>query len=139
MTYGGARIVLTKHGKPAAALVSMDDLKRIRAATPAITPLHTLTCDTQAPRERVWRAITDASKRADWWQAVDLANEAGLWITWHRSCLGCSGGTVRRPPSSCVRTPPDKTQVRVSHTGAQPPSGWALHPAALREYVANVG
>jgi len=34
---------------------------------------------------------------------------------------------------------PDKTQVRVSHTGAQPPSGWALHPAALREYVANVG
>ena len=33
---------------------------------------------------------------------------------------------------------PAATQVQVSHTGAQPPSGWALDLAALREYVANV-
>ncbi len=140
VTYGGARIVLTKHGKPAAALVSMDDLERIRDATPAITPLHTQTCDIQAPRERVWRAITDARKRAEWWQAVDLDKESGGQfgqLTAERGDLAGAGRVAEYLPPQLFRVQrwdgttttvelrqesPAATQVQVSHTGAQPPS-----------------
>jgi prevent-host-death family protein len=38
VTYGGARIVLTKHGKPAAALVPIEDLQRLGTPTEPVLP-----------------------------------------------------------------------------------------------------
>ncbi|MGZ4532949.1 MAG: type II toxin-antitoxin system Phd/YefM family antitoxin, partial [Mycobacteriaceae bacterium] len=66
--FGGERIVLTKHGKPAAVLVSMNDLQRLRDATPVETQATSVEpavelVETAATRSQVWRALTDPRER----------------------------------------------------------------------------
>ncbi len=153
VSYGGARIVLTKHGKPAAALVSIADLERLRAGTPPATALHTQALTVHAQRDRVWQALTDPRQRSSWWQITDLDPEPGGQFTNFSAEpdeLAASGKIMEYLAPQLFRVQwrdgtqttvevrdgaEERTEVVVSHTGAQPPSGWALDLVALQKYL----
>ncbi|WP_137724633.1 type II toxin-antitoxin system prevent-host-death family antitoxin [Prescottella subtropica] len=74
--YGGERITITRHGAPAAVLVSVHDLALLesaagesgsRAQTPPDVDVST-TID--ASLAVVWNALIDPRRRAQWWGAI---------------------------------------------------------------------
>ncbi|MGZ6807232.1 MAG: type II toxin-antitoxin system prevent-host-death family antitoxin [Mycobacteriaceae bacterium] len=154
--FGGERIVLTKHGKPAAVLVSMNDLQRLRDATPVETQATSVEpavelVETAATRSQVWRALTDPRERVLWWSEVDFDPQPGgrFGLLWS-DAAGVPQrllGTVaeftdqhafevrwRSGDVTAVRLqdgPNGGTDVVVTHIGGAPPPGWQLDPRAL--------
>lgn len=160
VTYGGERIVLTRHGKPAAALVSIDDLARLGGQTseppesvgPPAPMLERISI--AAGRGRVWQALTDPRDRERWWPAVDLDPEVGgrflqLWSA-AEDLPERAGGRITEfddPQVFAVQwgdggqttvelvEESGGVQVVVTHTDGVCPVGWKLDLDALRRHV----
>lgn len=152
--HGGERIVLTRHGRPAAVLVSVADYDQLRAADmdiAATSPLvisETVTIDEIV--EPVWDAVLSAIRRKRWWPSLYLEDLPGgmleerrgegswargeilervqdqlLVISWRED--GWAAPTNVR--LELVETKTERggpTLVRVTHTG------WELLPDGLR-------
>lgn len=74
--YAGERITITRNGSPAAALVSLEDLRVLEALADPSTavPEHLATIDEsvviRASRGVVWGALSQYRLRAAWWADV---------------------------------------------------------------------
>ncbi len=151
--YTGDRIVVTKHGKPRAALVSMEDLVRLRDEAPAKTaePAPPAEPSTEsvtlvATRAQVWNALTDVRTRSAWWldAFIDPGVDGEFIQYWpdaegrERILAGRISEFVANERFR-VRWDDDTTStvelkgedgaimVTVTHTGGMPPAGWQLN------------
>lgn len=162
VNYLDERLVVTKHGKPLAAVVSMDDLVRLRdeapsRSAPASTPtepwMETMTIP--GTRARVWWALSDARQRTEWWPSSDLDPEVGrefiqLWSDVDDVPQRLAGRIAEYEDGQRVRVQWDDgtyttvelsdddgaTKASVTHTAGQPPPGWLLDLDELRAYLA---
>jgi len=79
--YGGVRIVLTKHGSPAAALVPVADLDRLRVLdAAAIVDSPFVVSERVAidrPLEMVWDTLLSQVRREQWWPELRLEDFVG--------------------------------------------------------------
>ena len=159
--YTGDRIVITKHGKPRAALVSMEDLVRLRDEAPAKTAEpgppakpSTESATLVATRAQVWNALTDVRTRSAWWldafidQGVDgefiqywpdaegreriLAGRVSEFVADERFRVRWDDDTC----STVELTGVDgAVVVTVTHGGGKPPAGWRLSLQDLRGWL----
>ena len=86
VAYGGERIVLTRHGKPGAVLVSVQDLQSLdtQLATAALMAEESI--EVAAEVAKVWLAIFHMRDRALWWPLLTIeAYEGGTVVdNWSR-------------------------------------------------------
>lgn len=159
VSYTGDRIILTKHGKPRAALVSMEDLVRLRAEVraqahePAPRP-EPASATFAHSRAQVWNALTDVRTRAAWWlDAFIDARVDGAFIQYWSGAKNAPQ-TLRGRISEFeegerfqVRWDEDTYStveltgedgaitVTVTHTAGKPPPGWQLDFDDLRAWL----
>ncbi|TQF66004.1 type II toxin-antitoxin system prevent-host-death family antitoxin [Rhodococcus spelaei] len=70
VAYGGERITITRNGSPAAALVSLDDLRLLEALAEGAPPESADPDESiaiHATLRDVWTALTKPGPRARWW------------------------------------------------------------------------
>ncbi|MEO9220676.1 MAG: type II toxin-antitoxin system prevent-host-death family antitoxin [Mycobacteriaceae bacterium] len=161
--YTGDRIVVTKHGKPRAALVSMEDLVRLRDEAPAKTaePAPPAQPSTEsatlvATRAQVWDALTELRTRSAWW--LDVFFDPGVdgeFIQYWPDAKGreriLAGRVsefvaderfqVRWDDDTCstveLKGEDGAIVVTVTHGGGAPPTGWLLNLQDLHDWLAT--
>ena len=72
--FAGERLLLTTHGAPVAAVVSLDDLERLRQVDVVGVPAPVVEASVVLPlREaELWRALVHGRYRAPWWSIDTL-------------------------------------------------------------------
>ncbi|MBM4727668.1 type II toxin-antitoxin system prevent-host-death family antitoxin [Rhodococcus hoagii] len=160
--YRGERITITRHGAPAAALVSLDDLRSLEAFAPVggdpVGPERQTVDETVAvggSLRDVWNAIARYRERAGWW--VDLVVDAEVGgdalISWDErrgrvvDCVdgetiamrwGSEAATAQSPIEVRIDFVVDDAEVRIRATQVGPGPGadyWRERLQAWKAYV----
>lgn len=84
--HGGQRTVLLRHGRPAAAVVPVADLERLRALDAAAALARalddaravTLATGLAADRATVWDTLVEPGSLRRWWPGATLVDEVGM-------------------------------------------------------------
>ncbi|MFD4179799.1 type II toxin-antitoxin system prevent-host-death family antitoxin [Rhodococcus sp. NPDC058514] len=164
VAYGVERITITRNGSPAAALISLQDLRRLEtlsedaAASPSpVDPDESITM--RADIRDVWFTLTSYGKRAGWWPGflLDGYLDGEARIDWDKRTglvLDCVEGEMIRIVWGWRREEPVEARtevrmdfavegatvtVRVRQQGAGPsPDYWRERLAAWRDRVEGV-
>lgn len=77
--FAGERLVLTTHGAPVAAVVTLDDLERLRQVDVVGIPAPVVEESVVLPRREaeLWRALAHGRYRAPWWSIDTLGTCPG--------------------------------------------------------------
>ncbi|KAA0022662.1 type II toxin-antitoxin system prevent-host-death family antitoxin [Antrihabitans cavernicola] len=146
VSYGSERIILTRNGRPGAALVSIADLEKLRALSTTEAPSAEHAIEIAADRPAVWRALTNFRARSDWWPALTMDVYEGGYLCheWSRD----GGEVVAVVPAELLRASwsdrkgdvtirlsdvDGSTRVAVSHS--MDAEFWIERLAALKRYV----
>lgn len=126
MGYRGERITITRHGAPAAALVSLDDLRSLEAFAPVggdpVGPGCQTVDETVAVAgslRQVWNAIARYRERAGWWVDLVVDTEVGgdALISWDERrgrVVHCvDGETIVMRWGYAAETAQSPTEVRI--------------------------
>ncbi|BCN65030.1 hypothetical protein RE9431_34850 [Prescottella equi] len=135
--YRGERITITRHGAPAAALVSLDDLRSLEAFAPVggdpVGPERQTVDETVAvggSLREVWNAIARDERRG---RVVDCVDGETIAMRW-----GSEAATAQSPIEVRIDFVVDDAEVRIRATQVGPGPGadyWRERLQAWKAYV----